>query len=395
MFVLQPHFRTYLRRGLIVSFAIYTTLSNAAIAAEPIQRKASVISVYFGSIAHAAEVSDPVIVSELIRSGKVGLYQHAVGESRLFEQNHAAWLRQFETWAPTGLGLQGGGLAIAEEGELEKPIDPAGALYGPFTQFFGSASRLPNITNINVRLSDAIFVPKRNAVRPGTSYSRLGFSIGNTYASGHYSGYLEKTGLAGLRIGVDNMLQVGSKIVCINYTPNFVLPDFDNRFKTAPFWENVRIAYDYAGCAMFDTPASYAMSNRVYTGEPYRRNIAEQIQWNNERGNGTVLLLSPYNSGGDGSPRQAYDQDFLENTIKWISYLKAFNRIKGGPSALPQSWVVLDYDDRPGTIVNGLPGAEGLLRVASWVARNAPVSRPGVRRPTAVSAVSFAEAAMR
>jgi hypothetical protein len=291
--------------------------------------------------------------------------------------------------------LQGGGSAIAEEGELDQPIDPAGKRYGPFVRFFGSANRLPNITNINAKLSSSILVPAATATKPGTSYRRIGFDISKTYATGHYSGFLEKAGLAGIRTGVDNMLQVGSKIVCINYTPNFVLPDFDNQFKTSPFWENVRAAYDYSGCAMFDAPASYAMSNRIYTGEPYRRNIAQQIQWNNERGHGTVLLLSPYNSTGDGSPKQAFDQHFLENTRKWVNYLRNFNRGHRGASALPQVWVILDYDDRPGTQVNDLSGPDGLIAAANWVARNAPVSKPGTRRPTAVSSVSFAEAAAR
>jgi hypothetical protein len=345
--------RAYVR-GLLYGLAASGVSLAIASAAEvphpgPVQTSASgkaLPPIYIGGTVGLSDLANPVLVSPLIQSGRVGLYQHAVGMRALLNRSEPASQLLLSTWAPTGIPPGGGGVGIAEEGQIPD-INPQ--VIGDAFRPFGADRHLPVVTIMNAR-----------------------FGSGTLTTDGKvFRSYMSGSDLAATKVGIDHLFAKGSELVLVNYTPNFVDYDATNPFAVSPFWANVRAAYQHGGGGAFDTPPSYFMSDARYTGEPYRHVIVEQIRWLAANGEASAVIISPCGpkDASGHACGEAYDPSFMTNARLEYAYLK-------NHQALPNFWVVENYAATPNTTVQGPRGPVGLIAVTEWFAQHAEV-RPG------------------
>lgn len=146
----------------------------------------------------------------------------------------------------------------------------------------------------------------------------------------------------------------------------------DHVFATNPFYALERGEALYGKAIAFDVPPNFFLTGG--SGPGYQKFIVQAIQWGNEHGLRTTMLLSPYpwpnnSKGNPDTFRQFTNNTFSSDTRKFVSQLSR-------QKAIPSEWSVDNYEDpyphdTPAVVpetVRNTTTAVGL-----WVARNAPV----------------------
>jgi hypothetical protein len=153
----------------------------------------------------------------------------------------------------------------------------------------------------------------------------------------------------------------------------------DHVFATNPYYALERGEALYGKAIAFDVPPNFFLSGG--SGPGYQKFIVQAIQWGNEHGLRTTMLLSPYpwpsNSKGKlATFRQFTGNTFAADTQKLVRQLCRQN-------AIPSEWSVDNYEDpyphdnpavAPETAPNTTTG------VGLWIAQNAPVYLKGPRK---------------
>ena len=173
---------------------------------------------------------------------------------------------------------------------------------------------------------------------------------------------------------VDAARTVGIKTVAPVVAPNDPSePKLgENVFATNPFYELERDEALYGKAIAFDVPPNFFLNGG--SGPGYEKFIVQAIQWGNSHGLRTTMLLSPYpwptNSDGQletfhefaGNTFSRDTQDFVRRLIK--------------EHAVPSEWAVDNYEDTyphdgPAMVPDTVPNTT--TEVGLWLARNAPV----------------------
>ena len=146
----------------------------------------------------------------------------------------------------------------------------------------------------------------------------------------------------------------------------------DHVFATNPYYALERGEALYGKAIAFDVPPNFFLTGG--SGPGYRKFIVQAIQWGNEHGLRTAMLLSPYPwpTNSKGKPdtfRQFTNNTFSSDTRRFVHRLSQ-------QQAIPSEWSVDNYEDpyphdTPAVVpetVRNTTTAVGL-----WLATNAPV----------------------
>lgn len=378
-------------------------------------------TVFLGSAGpNAAGLMVAANLGRTLASGKIGLYQHANGNSELSADQRAA---MWATWATTGVTATGQGQSVGEVGAFTPvPAD--------YLSYFGGA--YPNEVNMNavtgsgdgsgtytaqpgeevpgkvytgfvtgnVTFTGSIagttltvtYPPAQGlgvsaivtgpGVAPGTTIT--GLSPGTAGGNGTYTVSVAQTvpsetmagsDLAAMELAIADANAAGAKNVAIFFTPNGGGEDLDDPFASAPYWANVRAAALRGGGIALDVPPSYAIAR----GQAYQAMVAQMIKWGVSQGIRVALVVSPFATTQDAAGNSSgcgRDPAFLENTAVLLTILKR-------NAAWPTQWGVEAYgapDTHCGTendIATDLT-PESLNEVALFLASAAETSPPGI-----------------
>jgi len=151
----------------------------------------------------------------------------------------------------------------------------------------------------------------------------------------------------------------------------------DRVFATNPYYALERYESLYGKAMAFDVPPNFFLTGG--SGPGYQTFIVQAIQWGNEHGIRTTMLLSPYpwpnNSKGQPDTfRQFTNNTFGRDTEKFVHYLSQ-------QQAVPSEWSVDNYEDPyphdgPAVVSETFPNTT--TAVGLWLARNAPVFVTGM-----------------
>jgi len=146
----------------------------------------------------------------------------------------------------------------------------------------------------------------------------------------------------------------------------------DHVFATNPYYELERDESLYGQAIAFDVPPHFFFTGG--SGPGYEKFIIQAIQWGNENGLRTTMLLSPYPwpTNAKGQPdrfRQFTDNTFSEDTQRFVKRLT-------DAGAIPTEWAVDNYEDpyphdAPAVVPETAPNTTS--EVGLWLAENAPV----------------------
>ncbi len=298
--------------------------------------------VFIGGTLGLGSLASVALVAPMLATGRIGLYQHAVGMGSLGPPGVAALL------AAWGLG-NGGGRGVCETGAIAN-YDPA--VIGDYMALFGINRQYPNACVMNLpgsQTGSGTYTAPPGAAKPGTSYAQ----------------FVTPSDLAAAEAAITAALAHGAHQVAVNDTPNSYAPDLDDPFATSGYWANVRALYAFGGAGALDVPPSYFVAR-----EPaYRQTIIQQIRWLNAQGLGSYVLVSPFlYAGADAAGNtyaSAYDPLFFEHLVQMVGVLKQ-------AGALPTHWVVENYAP-PSAVPPATANApdttpEGLVAAALWLA---------------------------
>lgn len=146
----------------------------------------------------------------------------------------------------------------------------------------------------------------------------------------------------------------------------------ENVFATNPFYALERGEALYGRAMAFDVPPDFFLTGG--SGPGYQKFIVQAIQWGNAHGLRTTMLLSPYPWPTNSSGRSETFRQFTGNTFSRDT--KVFVRRLIAEHAIPSEWAVDNYEDTyphdapamvPETVLNTT------TEVGLWLAGNAPV----------------------
>ena len=146
----------------------------------------------------------------------------------------------------------------------------------------------------------------------------------------------------------------------------------DHVFATNPYYALERAEALYGKAMAFDVPPNFFLTGG--SGPGYQKFIVQALQWGNEHGLRTTMLLSPYPwpTNSKGKPdtfREFTTNTFSSDTQTFVNYLSQ-------QEAIPSEWSVDNYEEpyahdtasvEPETVTNTTTA------VGLWVAQNAPV----------------------
>ena len=146
----------------------------------------------------------------------------------------------------------------------------------------------------------------------------------------------------------------------------------DHVFATNTYYALERGEALYGKAIAFDVPPNFFLTGG--SGPGYQKFIVQAIQWGNEHGLRTTILLSPYPWPTNSKGKPDSFRQFTNNTFS--SDTRTFVRQLSQQQAIPSEWSVDDYEDPyphdaaavvPETVRNTTTA------VGLWLARNAPV----------------------
>ena len=143
-------------------------------------------------------------------------------------------------------------------------------------------------------------------------------------------------------------------------------------FATNPYYALERYEALYGKAIAFDVPPNFFLTGG--SGRGYQKFVVQAIQWGNEQGLRTTMLLSPYPWPYNSKGKPDHFRQFTNNTLSsdtqtFVSYLSQ-------QQAIPSEWSVDNYEDpyphdnpavAPETVANTTTA------VGLWLATNAPV----------------------
>ena len=279
----------------------------------------------------------------MLRTGRIGLYQHANGNAALTADQRstlwASWLGKAEAIATVA---EVGGGSINDVGYL--------ALFG---------SHYPAEVNINMLTNSG----------DGTGVYQA--SNGEAQAGHAYGGYTTEADLAVMKQVICDAARHDALSAAIVMTPNGGAEDLDDGFENAKFWANARAAALFGGGIGLDVPPTYW----TLRDPSYGHLVAQMIAWATKQGIRSSLIVSPYAEKPDASGQRGgcgYDPLFAESTALLATALKAAH-------ALPTQWVVENYgaNDPACKLGNDIvidAGPESLNAVALSLAKPGMVS---------------------
>ncbi|MFY9644888.1 MAG: hypothetical protein WAK29_06895 [Terriglobales bacterium] len=277
--------------------------------------------------------------TELLQTGHVGLYQHATAV--VAAEHPPSVIGAIETaFAGTGPGQ-------AELGQVGANYFTLPPSYGYYQAVYIQNGLHPSEANVNI---------PRDSVSPKE---------------------LPKA-LATWREYVDAARTAGIETVAPVTAPNLVNEpkEGENVFATNPFYALQRGEALYGNAIAFDVPPNFFLNGG--SGPGYQKFIVQAIQWGNENGLRTTVLLSPYPwpNNAKGQPftfRQFKGNTFSADTQAFVSYLSQ-------QQAIPSEWSVDNYEEPyPHDSLSVVPDTveNTTTAVGLWVAENAPVYANG------------------
>jgi hypothetical protein len=295
--------------------------------------------IFVGGTGGFDALRDGDLFEELLKTGHVGLYEHANAISAAEES--PGLLKTIErVFSGTGPGQ-------AELGQVGWNYFTLPPSYGYYQEQYIQNGLRPSEANVNTPSDSA---------GPGQLEDDLK----------QWKDYVDAAGT------------VGIKSVAPVVAPNN--PDEpklgEDVFATDSFYELERDEALYGKAIAFDVPPNFFLSGG--SGPGYEKFIVQAIQWGNAHGLRTTMLLSPYpwpmNSAGQLETfSQFTDNTFSRDTQDFVSRLKEEH-------AVPSEWAVDNYEDTypydapamvPETVRNTT------TEVGLWLAKNAPVYAHG------------------
>ncbi|HEX8816750.1 MAG TPA: hypothetical protein VF753_14725 [Terriglobales bacterium] len=279
-------------------------------------------------------------MQELLATGQVGLYEHAVAVAAA--ENPPSILRAIEkTFAGTGSGQ-------AELGQVGWNYFTLPPSYGYYQAVYIQNGLRPAEANVNTP-SDS--VPKREL----------------KHAEAQWRAWVD----AGKTVGIESM----APVVAPNGANEPKLGD--HVFATNPYYALERYEALYGKGMAFDVPPNFFLTGG--SGPGYQKFIIQAIQWGNEHGIRTTMLLSPYPWPTNGKGKPDTFREFTDNTFSHDT--QEFIRILTENGAIPSQWSVDNYEDPyPHDAPTVVPetAMNTTSEVGLWLARNAPVYVKGV-----------------
>ncbi len=304
-------------------------------------------TVFIGSVGPGyATLADPAVSAAMLRTGRIGLYQHANGNALLTPSQRSA------LWATWNAKDAKGNWTVAELGG--SAVEDPGYL-----GFFGGS--YPSEVNVNMLTNSG----------DGTGVYRS--VVGEMEPGRMYGGYTCAADLAVMEQQTCGAVRHGARTVAIVMTPNGGDEDLADGFATAAFWTNVRTAALFGGGISLDVPPTYW----VLRGAGYQAQVAQMVAWANSSGIRSSLIVSPYAEKSDAAGHTGgcgHDPAFVQNIGRLAASLTQ-------AGALPTQWVVEDYGAAgpgcgTGNDVMAGDDSESLNAAALFLAGSALVSRP-------------------
>ena len=146
----------------------------------------------------------------------------------------------------------------------------------------------------------------------------------------------------------------------------------DHVFATNPYYALERGEALYGKAIAFDVPPNFFLAGG--SGPGYQKFIVQAIQWGNEHGLRTTMLLSPYPWPNNSKGEPDTFRQFTDNTFS--SDTRTFVRRLSQQHAIPSEWSVDNYEDpyphdKPAVVPETV--RNNTTAVGLWLARNAPV----------------------
>jgi hypothetical protein len=272
---------------------------------------------------------------ELLKTGHVGLYQHANAINAA--EHPPSILKAIErVFSGTGPGE-------TELGQVGWNYFTLPASYGYYQEQFIQHGLSPAEANVNTPSDSA--------------------------APGQLEEDLEQW-----KAYVDAARTVGIESVAPVVGPND--PDEpklgENVFATNPFYELERDEALYGNAIAFDVPPNFFLTGG--SGPGYEKFIVQAIQWGNAHDLRTTMLLSPYPWPSNSDGQLETFSEFTRNTFSRDT--REFVHRLMNEHAVPSEWAVDNYEDTyphdapamvPETVLNTT------TEVGLWLANQAPV----------------------
>ena len=146
----------------------------------------------------------------------------------------------------------------------------------------------------------------------------------------------------------------------------------DHVFATNPYYALERGEALYGKAIAFDVPPNFFLTGG--SGPGYQKFIVQAIQWGNEHGLRTTMLLSPYPWPNNSTGQPDTFLQFTNNTFS--KGTRTFVSLLSQRQAVPSEWSVDNYEDPyPHDVPAVVPetAQNTTTEVGLWLARNAPV----------------------
>ncbi|MGA8538777.1 MAG: hypothetical protein WB566_04720 [Terriglobales bacterium] len=277
--------------------------------------------------------------TELLHTGHVGLYQHA--NAVVAAEHPPSIIRSIESvFAGTGPGQ-------AELGQVGANYFTLPPSYGYYQAVYIQNGLQPSEANVNTPSDSA---------PPGQLRDDLKL----------WREYVDAARTAGI--------ETVAPIVGPNDPKEPKLGD--HVFATNPYYALERGEALYGKAIAFDVPPNFFLTGG--SGPGYQKFIVQAIQWGNEHGLRTTILLSPYPWATNSKGKLDTFRQFTSNTFSGDT--QTFVHVLTRQQAIPSEWSVDNYEDpyphdnpavAPETVRNTTTA------VGLWLAKNAPVHVSG------------------
>jgi hypothetical protein len=340
--------RRYFPRFVTSVAAIMAAVSGAHAAAHEYpsadQGKSSVCSnlgvyIFVGGTGGFDALRAGDLLEELLKTGHVGLYEHA---NAIYAAQEQAGLLKAISHVFSGAGP--GQAELGQVGWNYFTLPPS---YGYYQSLFIQNGLKPSEANVNT--------PSDSAA----------------------PGQLEKD-LELWREYVDAARTVGIETVAPVVGPNAAdePKQGEDVFATNPFYALERGEALYGKAMAFDVPPNFFLSGG--SGPSYEKFIVQAIQWGNAHGLRTTMLLSPYPWPTNSKGQLDTFREFTDNTFDRDT--RDFVRRLIKEDAVPSQWAVDNYEDtypHDGPAMVPETSQNTTTEVGLWLARNAPVYNHG------------------
>jgi hypothetical protein len=293
------------------------------------------VYIFVGGTGGFDGLRDGAQFTQLLQTGHVGLYQHA--NAVVAAENPATIIQAIESvFTGTGSGQ-------AELGQVGANYFTLPPSYGYYQAVYVQNGLHPSEANVNT---------PSDAAAPGQVQKDL-----QTWRD-----YVDAARSAGI--------ETVAPIVGPNDPSEPKLGD--HVFATNPYYALERGEALYGKAIAFDVPPNFFITGG--SGPGYQKFIVQAIQWGNEHGLRTTMLLSPYPWPANSKGNPVTFPQFTSNTFS--ADTQTFVTLLTRQQAIPSQWSVDNYEDPyPHDVSAVVPEAieNTTTAVGLWLAMNAPV----------------------